>query len=133
MSVANELSAFPPFFSPPKGSPSPGGSVPAAWPRAVRSCCSRLGGCSGLWPPGTTAASGEEMLLHWPEWWPEGRVLNEGCQHLVLAGVAAQGWLAALYSPQVIHPLGFPLGGRAGYSAGMILGASGGFSSPRIL
>lgn len=73
------------------------------------------------------------MLLHWPEWWPEGQVLNEGCQHLVLAGVAAQGWLAALYSPQVFHPLGFVLGEKSCYSAGMFLGASGGFSSPRIL
>lgn len=39
-----------------------------------------------------------------------GCLFSKGCHHLILAAVAAQGWLMAFCDLQVVHLLGLPLG-----------------------
>lgn len=95
------------FF--PKECPSPGGSV-----SAVRPC----GECPGLWPLSTKAP--REVLLQgkgcscidWRGGRRAGCLFSEGCHHLALAAVAAQGWLMAFCELQVVHLLGLPLWGK---------------------
>lgn len=53
----------------------------------------------------------EEVILHCLEWWHKGQDFGEGCHHLILAAVAAQGWLVAFYELQVVRLLGLPLWG----------------------